>query len=101
MTITRVTMFKLNEEDIEKVLAQYEVMKADSAKDGKPYMVSVNARRIYDDPRNQGFTLASHTTFANLEDMKYYDEGDAAHDALRQVVKPLVKGPPMTVYWDS
>jgi len=101
MGITRVTMFKLTEEDIKKVLAQYEVMKTTSKKDGKPYMITVNAQRIIEDPRNQGYTLASHTTFASLEDMKFYDEGDEAHEELRKVVKPLIKGPPMTVYWES
>ena len=60
----------------------------------------MQAKKILPDPRNQGFTVAANSTFESLEDMKYYDEGDPAHEELRNVVKQYAKGV-MTVYWES
>ena len=60
----------------------------------------MKAKKIIPDARNQGFTVAANSTFASLEDMKYYDEGDAAHQELKKVVGQYAKGV-MTVYWES
>jgi hypothetical protein len=44
MTITRVTMFKLAEEDIDKVLQQYDIMKANSHKVTDTSLIATNDR---------------------------------------------------------
>jgi hypothetical protein len=73
-----------------------------SQQDGKPYLISCRASKLYSDPRSQGYTLAAHTSFHSLEDMKYYDDECDAHKALKGSVGPLVAGgPPLTVYLDA
>jgi hypothetical protein len=73
--------------------------------DGKPYILSCKANKLYSDPRSQGFTVAAQTTFASREDMKYYDEECEAHKALKGVVGPKVVGPTqggmLMIYMDA
>lgn len=38
------------------------------------------------------------TVFSSLEDMKYYDEKDEAHQALKAAVQGKHAPPPLTVY---
>ena len=57
------------------------------------------------DPRSQGWTVVAEARFASLADMRYYDEGDAAHATLREASKAgaLIAGGPagvLTVYFD-
>ncbi len=54
-----------------------------------------------EDPRSQGYTLVSKTEFANLEDMKYYDEGCPAHGAVKAFIKTLTVDGIMTVYFKA
>lgn len=61
----------------------------------------MQAYKLYEDPRSQGFTIAAKTNFESVEDMKYYDEQCEAHNALKGAVKPLVMGPPMMFYMDA
>jgi hypothetical protein len=45
------------------------------------------------DERSQGFDFAARFIFASLEDMKYYDWEDPAHQALKAAGRDLdVKG---------
>lgn len=58
------------------------------------------------DPRSQGWTVVAETRFASLVDMRYYDEVDAAHAALREKAKRecgIVGGPAgvLTVYFEA
>ncbi|KAF2434461.1 stress responsive A/B barrel domain protein [Tothia fuscella] len=103
--INRVTMFKIpNEEDVKAALTAYTKLSEDHSKDGKPYILAVKAAKLYPDPRSQGYTLAAHTSFSSLEDMKYYDEDCAAHKALKGVLGPKVDGGPkgvLTWYADA
>lgn len=121
MTVSRTTLFKLpNEADIEAVLAAYvklaetnskvsggsdllvDGMRANmEQKDGKPYILSSKAFKLFPDARSQGYTLAAQTTFASVEDMKYYDEECEAHQALKDIVKPKAAGPPLMVYGET
>lgn len=68
--------------------------------DGKPYILQIAAGASFPDPRNQGYNLSVKTTFASLEDMKYYDEECAAHKALKAVGAPL-KPEVLTTYFES
>lgn len=70
-------------------------------KDGKPYMLSCTASKLYDDPRSQGYTICGQTSFASLEDMKYYDEQCEAHKTLKSTVGPKVAAPPITMYMNA
>ena len=61
----------------------------------------MNAYKLYDDPRGQGYTLAAKTVFTSLDDIKYYDEECEAHAALKAAVGPTVKGgPPLIIFMD-
>ena len=42
--------------------------------------------------RAHGYTVAVQTTFASLEDVKYYDEQCEAHKALKAVATPRRTG---------
>lgn len=51
------------------------------------------------DARSQGYTLVSKTEFADMADMKYYDEACKAHSDLKVFVKTLGVEGVMTVYF--
>ena len=68
--------------------------------DGKPYILSCRASKLYDDPRSKDFNVCAQTSFASLEDMKYYDSQCEAHKALKVTVTPLMQGV-MSVYMDA
>ncbi|KAK5044637.1 hypothetical protein LTR84_010651 [Exophiala bonariae] len=85
--IKRVTLFKIpKEDDTEAVLAEYDILRKTAEKDGKPYIVANEARRIENaaEERAQGYTLISITTFKSKEDYDYYDKQCAAHAKLRE-----------------
>lgn len=60
---------------------------------------------MLEDPRNQGFTVASKTEFASLDDMKFYDDHDEAHATLKAAAKGFgIQGGPagvMTVFFKA
>ncbi|KAF6817534.1 stress responsive a b barrel domain-containing protein [Colletotrichum plurivorum] len=92
-TITRITLFKIpDEESQKKVLGFYQQMPQKAVKDGKPYIVSVNAGIAVADQRAQGFTIAAVSTFASAEDMAYYDNECAAHAELKGFAKGAHQG---------
>lgn len=68
--------------------------------DGKPYIVSAAVGQSVDDPRNKGFNVSVKTTFASMEDMKYYDTECEAHKALKAVAGP-VKEDILTTYYEN
>ncbi|CRG89249.1 hypothetical protein PISL3812_06285 [Talaromyces islandicus] len=99
--ITRVTLFKIPDPANQEKLANiYKEMPTKAKKDGKPYIISVNAGPTIEDQRNQGYTLAAVSTFESLEDMQYYDTGCEAHDALKVEAKKMHQGILM-VYYES
>ncbi|KAB8214475.1 hypothetical protein BDV33DRAFT_32447 [Aspergillus novoparasiticus] len=99
--IERITLFNIpSEEDRNKVLEQYKVLAKTATKDGKPYILAAAAGHSFPDPRNKGYTLSVKTTFASLEDMKYYDTECEAHKALKAVAGP-VKEDVLTTYYES
>jgi len=42
-----------------------------------------------DEPRAQGWTVVSKSTFSSKADMDYYDKDCEAHKQLKQVVGPV------------
>ncbi|KAH7374835.1 stress responsive A/B barrel domain-containing protein [Plectosphaerella cucumerina] len=101
MSVNRITLFKINkEEDRAKLLDLYRGMQQKAVKDGKPYILGVKAGTSYDDPRNQGYTIAVQSTFASKEDMAYYDNECAAHAELKAFAKTVNQGA-MMVYFTS
>ena len=68
--------------------------------DSKPYILSVDGNPLMSDQRSQGFTYIARTSFASLDDMKYYDNECNAHKELKKVVGPNAQGV-MTVYWEE
>ena len=83
--IKRTTLFKIPPEHIDKVLAEYETLRKNAVKDGKPYIVSNVARRITntDSPLSEGFTISSQSIFKNREDHEFYDKECPAHKELK------------------
>ncbi|CAI7631719.1 unnamed protein product [Penicillium glandicola] len=99
--IERITLFKIpNEADRERVLEQYKVLKETATKDGKPYILAAAVGSSFPDPRNKGYTLSVKTTFASLEDMKYYDSECEAHTALKAVARPVSEDV-LTTYYEN
>jgi len=100
MPVIRITQFKIPDPtDVDKAIGAYKKLETDNKKDGKQYILALQAYKLYDDPRSQGYTLAAQSTFASLEDMKYYDQECEAHSQLKATVGPTVKGgPPLTIY---
>ena len=70
-------------------------------KDGKKYIQFVDGHKNIDDPRNGGYNFTATMTFASMEDFKYYDEEDAAHDQLKAWAKSKVAGPPLVFYSET
>ncbi|KAF2224915.1 hypothetical protein BDZ85DRAFT_259305 [Elsinoe ampelina] len=102
MPVNRVTLFKIPDTDsIPSMLEQLSTLKQDAKKDGKPYLVRAVAGQTAGDPRAQGYTLCLSTSFASLEDMKYYDEADEAHSNIKSLFKGKVEAPPLMVYMDN
>ncbi|GIK03292.1 hypothetical protein Aspvir_007361 [Aspergillus viridinutans] len=99
--IERITLFNVPKaEDRDRVLEQYKVLAKTAVKDGKPYILSAAAGESFPDPRNKGFNISVKTTFASMEDMKYYDNECEAHKALKAVAGP-VKEDVLTTYFES
>ncbi|GAB7340210.1 hypothetical protein MBLNU457_6677t2 [Dothideomycetes sp. NU457] len=100
--IRRITMFKVpNPDDIQPLLDKYSTMQKDAVKDGKPYIIQCSATKAIEDPRSQGYNLIAMTVFSSLDDMKYYDEEDQAHAALKEVGKGKVDPPPIVIYSEA
>ncbi|KAL7795894.1 hypothetical protein V8C37DRAFT_32540 [Trichoderma ceciliae] len=98
--VHRITMFKLpSEESRKKLLEQYQILKENNSKDGKPYILSVAAGPAEPDQRSQGFTFVAKSEFASFEDMKYYDDECPAHQALKKVAFTLGVEGILTVYF--
>ncbi|KAK6193758.1 hypothetical protein LQW54_012145 [Pestalotiopsis sp. IQ-011] len=105
--IHRITMFKLPvPEDQEKLIEAYKTLAKDQQKNGKPYILSLNAGIAEKDQRSQGFTVVSKTEFASMADMKYYDDECEAHAALKKYAKGTltIEGGPtgvLTVFFEA
>ncbi|OHX00449.1 stress responsive alpha beta barrel domain-containing protein, partial [Colletotrichum incanum] len=100
--ITRITLFKISDEENQKrILSLYQQMPQKALKGGKPYIVSVKAGLAVADQRAQGFTLAAVSTFASKEDMDYYDESCAAHQELKVIAKDTHQGFAMVFFQDQ
>ncbi|RYP22708.1 hypothetical protein DL765_001558 [Monosporascus sp. GIB2] len=104
--INRVTLFKVpSPEGQQKLIEAFKEMQTGSKKDGKPYILSLSVGQAADDPRSQGWTVVAQTKFASLDDMRYYDEQDEAHAALREKAKGygIAGGPAgvLTVYFEA
>ncbi|KAL1297415.1 hypothetical protein AAFC00_004948 [Neodothiora populina] len=100
--IHRVTMFKIPEPaNIQPIMDQYTQLQQKATKGGKNYILRCVAGKTLDDPRTQGYSICAQTSFASLEDMKYYDEECQAHFALKEVVKGKAERPPLTMYFEA
>ncbi|KFY89443.1 hypothetical protein V500_05682 [Pseudogymnoascus sp. VKM F-4518 (FW-2643)] len=94
-------MFKIpKEEDRERALNQYKILRKTAVKDGKPYILACEAGHAGQEPRAQGWTLAVKSTFASKGDMDYYDNECEAHKALKAVVSGI-RTDVMTVWFES
>ncbi|KAJ5142301.1 hypothetical protein N7526_003296 [Penicillium atrosanguineum] len=99
--IERITLFKVpNEADRLRLLEQYKLLAKTATKDGKPYIVAAAVGQSFDDPQNKGFNISVKTTFASMEDMKYYDTECEAHKALKAVAGP-VKEDVLTTFYEN
>ncbi|KAL7808232.1 hypothetical protein V8C26DRAFT_413497 [Trichoderma gracile] len=98
--VHRVTMFKLpSEEGQKKLIEQYQILRENNSKDGKPYILSMAAGPAEPDQRSQGYTFVAKSEFASLDDMKYYDAECPAHQALKKVAMTLGVEGILTVYF--
>ncbi|KAJ5908826.1 hypothetical protein N7495_001508, partial [Penicillium taxi] len=99
--IERITLFKIpNDADADKILEQYKILAKTAVKDGKPYIVSAAVGKSFPDPRNKGYNVSVKTTFASLDDMKYYDADCEAHKALKALAAPI-KEDVLSTYYEN
>ncbi|KAI9814631.1 MAG: hypothetical protein M1827_003187 [Pycnora praestabilis] len=99
--VHRLTLFKIPEDEDQKaVLTKYRTLKQDAIKDGKPYIVSVDAGKAMPDQRTQGYTLGVKTVFASKVDMDYFDTDCSAHKASKAVSSKVADGV-IVVYFES
>ncbi|KAK2743834.1 hypothetical protein FQN55_007054 [Onygenales sp. PD_40] len=99
MAITRITLFKIPDPaHQQQLLEKYKTLKQDALKDGTPYILSILAGPTKDDHRRQGYTLAIVSGFACEEDMKYYDEGCAAHAEIKKLARSVHQGVMMVFF---
>lgn len=93
-------MFKIPSKDNQaKFLELYRTLSSTATKDGKPYILSLEAGQALEDVRSQGFTLVAKSEFKSLDDMKYYDNDCEAHKTLKAGAKSLGVEGIMTVYY--
>ncbi|KAL9097128.1 MAG: hypothetical protein Q9165_000555 [Trypethelium subeluteriae] len=78
-----------NPADIDGILEKYSTLKEDAKKDGKPYILEVNAGKAITDSRNQGYSFLAVTKFASVEDMKHIDSTDASYEI--ELVRELAR----------
>ncbi|TPX17786.1 uncharacterized protein E0L32_002887 [Thyridium curvatum] len=97
--ITRVTLFKVPKEGDQKTFLDfYGKMKSKALKDGKPYILSVEAGLPFEDKRAQGYTVSVITKFASKADFDYYDTECAAHAELKEFAKTAHEGVMMVFF---
>jgi len=85
--VIRVTMFKLlSSEQVGIAVSGYQELAKSHSRNGKPYILSLEAGPTYDDARNQGFTFVSKTVFKNREDHDFYDKDCPAHKKFKQMM---------------
>jgi hypothetical protein len=69
--------------------------------DGKPYITNVSFGPAFPDPRSQGYNFGVKTTFATLEDLKFYDAECPAHQTLKAFLGGRKEGDVLTVYYEN
>jgi len=86
-------MFKIpSKEDQNIALEGYQELVKTQSRDGKPYILSLEAGPANEDARSQGFTFVAKSVFKNLEDFWYYDKECAAHQKFKaNLVEKKVK----------
>ncbi|KAK7426522.1 hypothetical protein QQZ08_006981 [Neonectria magnoliae] len=98
--VHRITMFKMpSKDDQDKLFEQYKKLGVDQQRNGKPYILSMVVGPAEEDNRSQGYTLVSKTEFANMDDMKFYDDECTAHNDLKTFVKTLGVDGVLTIYF--
>ncbi|KAL3421546.1 stress responsive a b barrel domain-containing protein [Phlyctema vagabunda] len=102
MTIQRVTLFNIpRPDDITTLIEQYRTLQKTAFKDGKPYVVDLQAGPTLQDARTQGYTLAVRTAFHTLDDMRYYDNECEAHKAFKRAAASKREGDVLVVYFED
>ncbi|KAF2154688.1 hypothetical protein K461DRAFT_275843 [Myriangium duriaei CBS 260.36] len=101
--IQRVTLFKVSDPSvvIPQMVEKLKTFQREATKDGKQYIQSYTAGPTVSDARNQGFNFCIQSSFASIEDMKYYDEECQVHAGLKSFMQGKLAGPPLTVFQDE
>jgi len=100
-SIIRITMFKFpSKADQDKMSSLYKTVSETNSKDGKPYILSLQAGPAYDDARSQGYTFVAKSEFKSKADMDFYDTECEAHKTLKAGAKKLDVQGIMTVYYE-
>ncbi|KAK4031938.1 hypothetical protein C8A01DRAFT_41617 [Parachaetomium inaequale] len=81
----------------DKLLDAYKELEKNQAKDGKPYILHIHATRLLNDERSLGHTVKATMTFANHEDMVYYDKECPAHAALKHLALDIIEARPIVL----
>ncbi|KIW00218.1 uncharacterized protein PV09_08258 [Verruconis gallopava] len=90
--ITRVTMIKLREEDIDMALKGFETFAKTQTKEGKPYILSMEAGPARGSVRDQGYTFVTKSVFTCVDDQKFYEDKCPAHQEYKTFLKENTSG---------
>ena len=69
-----------------------------TSEDGKPYILRYCAGPTVEDARNQGYNWMIQSTFASMDDMKYYDSECEHHQHLKKSVASKLEEKPLTMF---
>ncbi|RAO65812.1 uncharacterized protein BHQ10_001824 [Talaromyces amestolkiae] len=69
--------------------------------DGKPYISNVSFGPAIPDERSQGYNFGVKTTFATVEDVKFYDTECPAHQTLKAALGGRKEGDVLTVIFEN
>jgi hypothetical protein len=61
----------------------------------------VSVGPAFPDPRAKEYTFGVKTTFASVEDIKFYDDECEAHKGLKAVAASVMTGKPLTLYYEN
>jgi len=85
--ITRVTMIKIDEDKIDIALEGFTIFTQTQSKNGKPYIISMEAGVAGGHVKDQGFTLVTKSVFRDTSDMKFYEDECLGHQAYQMFLK--------------
>ncbi|CAG8979904.1 hypothetical protein HYALB_00011268 [Hymenoscyphus albidus] len=94
----------LSENSIPQALEGYKIFAETQRKDGKPYILSMEAGPANGHVRDQGFNFVAKNVFKDKADMEFFEVECEGHKGFRAYLKakaPVVEGGLMVCWFES